>query len=76
MILIKALTGAAAIWSASAAAQADTFAERWPMPVAVDPVVAQAEPVIPARVRRARNEHRCHRIYFTENNHRYWRCKR
>lgn len=76
MILIKTLTGAAAIWGASTAAQADSFAERWPMPVAVDPVViAQAEPM-PARIRKARNQHRCQRVHFTQGNHRYWRCKR
>lgn len=77
MILIKTLTGATALWGAAALAQADTFADRWPAPVAVDPVVAQAES---APIRKARNHHRralaCHRVYYTKNKYRYWRCKR
>ena len=70
----RAVLTVAAICTATLA-QADTFAERWPKPSAVDPVqVAQApaaEP--PEKVRKA---FACDRIYFTRNKHRYWACKR
>jgi hypothetical protein len=77
----RAVLTVAAICTATLA-QADTFAERWPAPSAVDPVrVAQApaaEPPsrggrTPEKVRQA---FACHRIYFTQNKHRYWACKR
>jgi hypothetical protein len=57
-------------------AQADTFAERWPTPSnAVDPVrVAQAPATEPPQ--KVRQAFACHRIYFTQNKHRYWACKR
>jgi len=56
-------------------AQADTFAERWPAPSAVDPVrVAQAPAAEPPE--KVRQAFACRRIYFTKNKHRYWACKR
>ena len=66
----RAVLTVAAICTATLA-QADTFAERWPAPSAVDPVrvaqAAAAEP--PEKVRQA---FACHRIYFTKNKHRSW----
>src|SRR4029077_12800722 len=60
----------AAICSATLA-RADTFAERWPAPSAVDPVrVAQAPAAEPPE--KVRQAVACHRIYFTQNKHRYW----
>ena len=65
----RAFLTVAAICTATLA-RADTFAERWPAPSAIDPVrVAQAlaaEP--PEKVRQA---FACHRIYFTQDKHRY-----
>ena len=61
----RAVLTVAAICTATLA-QADTFAERWPAPSAVDPV----------RPEKVRQAFACHRIYFTKNKHRYWACKR
>ena len=70
----RAILTAAAICTATLA-QADTFAERWPAPMAVDPVrVAQAPAAEPPE--KVRQAFACHRIYFTKNKHRYWACKR
>ena len=42
---------------------------------AVDPVrVAQAPAAEPPE--KVRQAFACHRIYFTQNKHRYWACKR
>ena len=50
----------------------DTFAERWPSPVAVDPAAASMpEPPL----RKAYAKERCRRIWFTQNRHRYWNCR-
>jgi hypothetical protein len=70
----RAILTAAAICTATLA-QADTFAERWPAPMAVDPVrVAQAPAAEPPE--KVRQAFACHRVYFTKNKHRYWTCKR
>jgi hypothetical protein len=54
-------------------AAGDTFAERWPSPVAVDPAAASMpEPPL----RKAYAKERCRRIWFTQNRHRYWSCRR
>jgi hypothetical protein len=57
---------------------AETFAERWPEPVAVDPApIIDPYPVQrqPQKIRHA--EHFvCHRQTYYEGRHRYWRCKR
>ena len=58
-------------------AHADTFAERWPAPSAVDPVlVAQAQATKPHANVRRRAALGCHRIYFSRHRHRYWSCNR
>ena len=69
----RAVLTVAAICTATLA-QADTFVERWPAPIAVDPVrVAQAPAAeLPEKVWKA---FACDRIYFTQNKHRYWACK-
>ena len=70
----RAVLTVAAICTATLA-QADTFAERWPAPSAVDPVrVAQASTAEPPE--KVRQVFACHRIYFTQNKHQYWACKR
>src|SRR6478735_4113055 len=56
----RAVLTVAAIFTATLA-QADTFAERWPAPSAVDPVqVAQAPP------EKVRQAFACHRIFHPE----------
>ena len=55
---------------------AETFAERWPEPMAVDPA-----PIVnayqPQKIRRAHAEHFvCHRQTYYRGRHRYWRCQR
>lgn len=70
MILRKAIA-AAAIIGASMAAQADTFAERWPIPVAADPVIKPAPP--PQHIHKTRA---CHRVYYTKRKYRHWRCRK
>jgi hypothetical protein len=63
-------------------AGADTFAERWPQPVAVEPVkIVDAAPPkgISKPIRHAHAEQRgfiCHRQTFYRGHHRYWRCQR
>ena len=66
----RAVLIVAAICTATMA-RADTFAERWPAPSAINPVqVAQGLAAeLPEKVRQA---FACHRIYFTQNKHRYW----
>jgi hypothetical protein len=55
---------------------ADSFAERWPQPLAVDPApVADPAPVLHQRIRIAHAEH-CHRQTYYRGRHRYWRCQR
>jgi hypothetical protein len=59
-------------------AGADTFAERWPQPVAVEPVRV-VDAAMPKPVRHAHAEQRgfvCHRQNYTRDHHRYWRCRR
>ena len=52
-------------------AAGDTFADRWPSPVAVDPAAASMpEPLL----RKAYAKERCRRIWFTQKRHRYWNC--
>ena len=65
----RAVLIVAAICTATMA-RADTFAERWPAPSAINPVqVAQGLAAeLPEKVRQA---FACHRIYFTQNKHRY-----
>ena len=70
----RAVLTVAAICTATLA-QADTFVERWPAPSAVDPVrVAQAPAAEPPK--KVQQAFACNRIYFTQNKHRYWPCKR
>ena len=71
----RAVLTVAAICSATLA-QAESFAERWPTSSgAVDPVrVAQAPAA--ERSEKVRQAFACHRVYFTQNKHRYWACKR
>lgn len=76
---MRALT--LAICIGATCAQADTFAERWPHPIAVEPMPIIDHVPVPVKfrtVRKARAEQRfaCHRIHYTHNRHRYWRCKR
>ena len=61
-------------------AGADTFADRWPQSLAVDPApIIDPYPVQRQPVRRAHAEQRgfvCHRQTFYRGHHRYWRCAR
>jgi hypothetical protein len=68
---------ALALLALTSPAGADTFAERWPQPVAVEP--APVATPAPRRVREAHAEHRgfvCHRETYYRGHHRYWRCRR
>lgn len=69
---------ALALLALAAPAGADTFAERWPSPVAADPAPI-IDPVQRQPVRHAHAEQRgfvCHRQIFYREHHRYWRCAR
>lgn len=71
---------AAAVICFATCAQADTFAERWPQAVAVEPAAVTERPSVerpPKAIRRARAQQwACHRQYYTIHRHRYWRCRR
>jgi|KBSMisStaDraftv2_1062788.scaffolds.fasta_scaffold625038_4 hypothetical protein len=72
----------AAVICIASCAQAETFAERWPQPVAIEPAaVAERLPVErPSKAtRRARAQQRgfvCHRQTYYVGRHRYWKCRR
>jgi hypothetical protein len=60
--------------TAAAPSAADDFKTRWD---AIEPpsIGIMAEmPVKPHAVRVTRF-HRCHRVWFTRHDHRYWRCR-
>jgi hypothetical protein len=76
MIATAHVLTVAAICTATVA-RADTFAERWPAPIAVEPVrVSQAQVKTVEPQEKVRRAFACHRIYFTKNRHRYWSCRR
>jgi hypothetical protein len=54
---------------------ADDFASRWE---AIEPPTMGVMVEMPAKPHAVRVEriHHCHRIWFTRNNHRSWRCER
>ena len=58
-------------------AMGDDFADRWPQPIAVEPIPVIEQVGKP--VRHAHAEQRgfvCHRQNYYRGHHRYWRCKR